>query len=178
MQIRSWMATLVLLAGSAGLLDSEGLAQTSSPAQAPATAGRPDEERDKAKNPDPQAPPRAGQAVDLTLLIAGLGRDGCDVEIKPGNRNCRFSPQTQHVRSQGKASFHFRDVELRGADHNCSFAITVREPGQSARTIYRGFRMAPSTAARAASRPANAFTCYMNSPSKLAAVEKTDRTRQ
>jgi hypothetical protein len=178
MQIRSWTATLALVTGWAALLASQGSAQSSGSGQAPPSANRPIEQRETSKSPDPQAPARAGQSVDLTLLIAGLGQDGCDVEIKPGNRNCRFSPQTQHVGSQGKASFHFRDVELRGADHNCSFAITVREAGQTAKTIYRGFRMAPSNTAKPAAKSANAFTCYMNSPSKLAAVEKTDRTRQ
>jgi hypothetical protein len=172
------MAPLALLAGATGLLASYGLAQNSGGQQAPPRADRPAGDSEPAKNSDPQSPARTAQSVDLTLLIAGLGDGGCDVEIKPGNRACRFNSQTQHVGSQGKASFHFRDVELRGADHNCSFAITVREPGQTARTVYRGFRMAPSNAPKATAKSANSFTCFMNSPSKLAAIEKNDQTRQ
>ena len=34
-----------------------------------------------------------------------------------------------------------KDVELRGADRVCAVAITVLEPGQSAKTVYRGFRL-------------------------------------
>jgi hypothetical protein len=174
------MATLTFAAGISSLLGSQSLAQNSGSQQTQPMPARPEREGDRARVSDSQPRSAEGQSVELTLLIAGLGRDGCDVEIKPGNRGCRFTPQTQHVGSQGKANFQFRDVELRGADHNCSFAITVREPGQVPRTIYRGFRMSSPTAPapHKAGKPSNSFTCYMNSPSKLANLGRTDRVRQ
>jgi hypothetical protein len=116
--------------------------------------------------------------VKLKLLIAGLGRSGCDVDVKPGNRSCRFKPQTQHVGSAGELSFQFKDIEVRGADRNCTFAITVREAGQASKTIYRGFRLPARNASTPAATVAQTFTCFMNSPSKLADFERADRTRQ
>ena len=51
----------------------------------------------------------------------------------------------QHVTSAGKATLDLLDIELRGADRTCSVAITVLEPGQPAKTIYRGFRLSART---------------------------------
>src|SRR5205807_10668828 len=116
--------------------------------------------------------------VELNVMIAGLGRDGCDIDVKPGNRGSRFQAQTLHVRSQGKAKFMFRDIELRGADRTCTFAITVREAGQTSRTIYRGFRIAPRAASEGATSGLQAFTCFMSSPSKLAGLTRSDQARQ
>ena len=75
---------------------------------------------------------RASRAAKLNLVIAGLGREGCDVEIKPGNPSCKFralnekgAEGRQHVTSAGKATLDLLDIELRGADRTCSVAITV-----------------------------------------------------
>jgi hypothetical protein len=116
--------------------------------------------------------------VKLNLMIAGLGRMGCDVDVKPGNRSCRFRPQTVHVGTDGAASFLFRDVEVRGADHNCMFSITIREAGRDPRTVFRGLRMASRAADATPTKSAQSFTCYVNSPSKLAGLERADRARQ
>ena len=97
-------------------------------------------------------------AIQLKLAIAGLGREGCDVEVKPGNASCRFrvlnvteqgevfkkgAEGPQHVSSNGYAYMELRDIQLRGADKICTVAITVREPGQTTRTVYRGFPLKP-----------------------------------
>jgi len=148
---------------------------------------------DEAQGQGPQSPAPAAQAtppkatdaviptIQLNLVIAGLGRAGCDVEIKPGNRSCRFravgenGPAARHhIAPEGKAKLELRDVELRGADRTCSVAITVYESGQGPKTVYRGFRLpqrsgdGPSTA----STPVPVFTCYLSSPSKLARAEE------
>ena len=60
----------------------------------------------------------------------------------------------------------------------CTFAITVHEPGQNSRTIYRGYRIAPKPANNPPSQPAQSFTCFMNSPSKLAGLEPSNQTRR
>ena len=40
----------------------------------------------------------SGRSVSLNLVIAGLGREGCDIEVKPGNAGCKF----RSVYGQGK----------------------------------------------------------------------------
>jgi len=183
MQVRSWMAAVVLVAGSTLLLSGVARSQKSGSDQTPPSAEGPDAGAPKtqdSQNPsvqDQKSTPNT-QTVELNLLIAGLGQDGCEVEIKPGNRSCRFQPQHLRVESQGKAKFMFRDIELRGADRNCTFAITVHETGQASRTIYRGFRIASRPAPGPASQGAQSFTCYMNSPSRLAGLERTGPIRR
>jgi hypothetical protein len=126
--------------------------------------------------------------VQLNLVIAGLGRAGCDIEIKPGNASCRFravgengSAGRHHVAPEGKTKVELRDVELRGADRTCTVAITVHESGQGPKTVYRGFRLPSRTASAetgaSASTSVPAFTCYINSPSKLARANDS-RTRK
>jgi hypothetical protein len=137
------------------------------------------EPREQAGNPKP--PESRIPTVQLNLVIAGLTRDGCDVEVKPGNGSCKFNALyergvngRQHVSSDGRAKLQLRDVELRGADRTCTVAITVREPGQPVKTIYRGFRL-PARSDRAASSTTTAvpiFTCYLSSPSKLARADE------
>jgi hypothetical protein len=72
-----------------------------------------------------------------------------------------------------------RDLELRGADHTCTLAITVCEPGQSPKTLYRGFRLASRpvnpSASSSASSPIPTVTCYLST--RLAEVEGK-RTRR
>ena len=180
MQLRSWMATLVLAAGTSFLLELPVRAQQAGPDQGPTKAGSPDQARSQGAPvaTDKTAQPPGAHPVELILAIAGLGRDGCEVEVKPGNRGSRFQPQSQHIGASGKASFVFRDVEVRGADHNCSFAITVRESGRAPKTIYRGFRIASRVAPGTSPTAVQSFTCYMNSPSKLAGLDRPDRTRR
>ena len=190
MRARSWMAALALIAGASIAV---GRAM---PAQSPT------QDQGQTQSREPSPPENAAQPsvrkvsdsrvpiVRLSLEIAGLGREGCDVEVKPGNPSCKFralkmdkdgvtisrgQDGPQHVSSEGHAYLELRDVELRGADRNCTVAITVREPGQAAKTVYRGFRLAPRSESGAAAVNATTvptFTCYLSSPSKLAKVEQ------
>lgn len=130
------------------------------------------------------------KAVLLNLKIAGLSREGCDVEVKPGNASCRFeaiyttrtggrvvraNDGAQHVSSVGDAVLELQNVELRGADRTCTVAITVRESGQAPKTVYRGFRLPPRPPAgvQGSADQVPAFTCYLSSPSKVADVEQS-----
>ncbi len=183
MQVRSWMAAAVLVAGSTLLLSGMARSQKTGSDQTPPGAPGQDTGTPRtqdSRNPSGQEKRLAAntQTVKLSLMIAGLGQDGCQVEIKPGSQSCRFQPQRMRVESQGEAKFVFRDIELRGADRNCTFAITVHEAGQASRTIYRGFRIASKPTSSPATQGAQAFTCYMNSPSKLAGLEPTGQTRR
>jgi hypothetical protein len=174
MQVRSWMAALVLVAGTTGWHVVEIRAQGSAPVQSPEKSGK--QVTAKGADESPESP--GAHSVKLNLLIAGLSRAGCDVDVQPGNRSCRFRPQTTHVGPDGAANLLFRDVELRGADHNCMFSITIREPGRESRTVYRGVRIAALAPQAAPKRTAQSFTCYVNSPSKLAGLERPGTVRR
>jgi hypothetical protein len=186
MRARSWMAASALIVGISITVGFELLAQDRSPtdqtlqSRPPKPADPPSVAGTRSKPSDSRA-----RTAKLNLVIAGLGRDGCEVEIKPGNPSCKFralnengTESRQHVTSKGQATLDLLDIELRGADRTCSIAITVHEPGQAAKTIYRGFRLptrpeGPGTpAAKTVSIPS--FTCYLSSPSKLTIVGDRD----
>jgi hypothetical protein len=147
MQGRSWMAALTLVAGIIGA------------SAAPSKA---------------EAPPVAHK-VRLRLNIAGLGRGGCDVDVKPAHAGCNFRPRVVHVGSDGKFQIELDDVQSTGADRDCSFAITIREPGHADKTVRRGLQLAAPVAGRPA--VVQAFDCYLSSPSLLARNNDT-RTRR
>ena len=178
MEVRSWMAILVIMAGSTVETSAESLGQTAATGSSSATAELSGKASAQPQAQGESAATATPRTVKLEVKIAGLGRGGCDVEVKPGNRSSRFQGQGKHIESSGEASFLIRDVEIRGADRNCTFAITVRESGQPPRTIYRAFRMAERAGAEGSRPSVPTFTCYLNSPSKLAGLGRSDKTRQ
>jgi hypothetical protein len=115
-------------------------------------------------------------SVKLYLKIVGLGPPGCDVEVRPGHPGCEFSPVKAHVDASGWAAVTLDDVRSLIADRDCTFAITIREPGQPQRTVHRGMQLA----GRALAVPQH-MTCYLRSPSKCAraneASTKLSQTR-
>jgi len=118
----------------------------------------------------------AAHTVKLGLFIAGLGQDGCDVEVKPEHAVCQFRSVRRHINGlggRGEAEVVLDDVTTASADRICSFAITVREPGHEVRTFRRFIRLSTRNTSAASS-----LKCFLNSPSKLArAEEETRRTR-
>jgi hypothetical protein len=184
MRARSWMAALGLI-GVTSILIGRGLsAQGPGSGQKPGPTKnheKPQEMPSRTDSPGPKGKAKPSDShfarVRLNLVIEGLGKAGGDVEVKPANAGCRFRiPSPEHVRSEGQAKMELKDVEIRGADHTCTVAITVREPGLPPKTVYRGFRL---TRHRTLS-PANpsstpSFTFYLSSG--LAGVDKA-RTRR
>jgi hypothetical protein len=152
---RSWMAALTLAAGLV-----PGLTTAAEPAA----------------SAEPK--PAATQSVKLELQIAGLGAKGCDVAIKPGHPGCRFKTVTKHVDLTGSGwgilSVELKDVEILSADRDCTFAITIEEPGQPVRTTRRGLRVASSY--EKGKLPT--LSCYLNSPSRIARAEKAETVRR
>jgi hypothetical protein len=171
------MAALALIA-AISMVAAQGLR-----AQLPGANQANDPATEKAKAPAARAraaePKTKGtffSAVQLNLVIAGLGLDGCEVDVKPANPGCKFRvASSQHVPSHGRATVDLRDVELRGADHTCTIAITLRESGQAPKTIYRGFRLTTRPTPAPANSTIPSFTCYLSS--RLAGVDST-RTRK
>ncbi|MGC8644486.1 MAG: hypothetical protein ACP5XB_31875 [Isosphaeraceae bacterium] len=177
MQVRSWMAALVLVAGTTGSRVVDVQAQSPAPSRSPESQAKQPENQATAQPADESPECPGCHSVRLNLRVAGLGRAGCEVDVKPANHSCRFRPQTIHVGSAGVAALLFRDVELRGADRNCMFSVTLREPGQDSRTVYRGLRIT-ARGDEAASKRVESLTCFMNSRSKLAGLDRPDRTRR
>jgi hypothetical protein len=185
MRARSLMAALALLGGTTIVVGRGLLAEVPNPA--PAQQPAPDR-ADTGKSPSaPAEAPKSSEtlfpSVRLNLVIAGLGREGCDVEVKPANPGCKFrTAAPRHVSSDGRAQVELRDVELRGADHTCTLAITVREAGQAPKTLYRGFRLAsrsptsPASSASPAAPPVPSVTCYLST--RLAEVVDGKRARK
>jgi hypothetical protein len=180
MPARSWMAALALIGATSILigrgLSAQGTGQTEEPSSSKETRQSQDNSAAKPSTrpakPDSTSPADKNKpsgshlpTMQLNLRIAGLGTQGCDVEVKPANPSCKFRPSpSKHVSSDGYATIELREVELRSADKTCTVAITVREPGQPPQTIYRGFRLGSSKTPTAQS-----FTCFISS--RLAGVE-------
>jgi hypothetical protein len=175
------MAVLALIGGVSVVLQRGLTAQATRPAQGQGPA------RDEEKAVDQPAQAASAKPSDsffpmvhLSLRIAGLGSEGCSVEVKPANAACKFRtaylekgsdgalrviPPPQHVQPNGWADLDLRDVELRGADHTCTLAIVVHEPGQPASTFYRGFRLTTpaKTKGTASASTIPTITCYLRS---------------
>jgi hypothetical protein len=183
------MAALALAIGTSFAVSRAMPALVANQASQDQTQAKPSEP-EQPQPPRPTADPKPSgstvPSIELNLVIAGLGLEGCDVEIKPGNASCKFRPvygkrgeNRLHVANDGRSKLELRDVELRGADRTCTVAITVHEPNQTTRTFYRGFRLAPKADNNTKANPASgqAFTCYLSSPSKLARADEA-RTRK
>jgi hypothetical protein len=178
MRARSWMAPLAMLAGTS-------IALPEAPAQAPGSSPA-NVQSQEAQGASPPSKPATSKpadgiipAVRLNLVIAGLGQEGCEVEVKPANASCKFRTfnergveRRQHVPTGGTATVELRNIELRGADRTCAIAITVHEPRQETKTVYRGFRLTGRPAGiGAAASSVPSFTCFLSSPSKLARID-------
>lgn len=114
--------------------------------------------------------------VRLELRVAGLGPRGCDVEIRPGHAACRFAPVRKHVAAGGKLPPFPIVAESVGADHDCSFAITLKEPGRPPKTYRRGLPLA--TTAAGGTPPVQKLTVYLTSPTLAAKDPKAGTTKR
>jgi hypothetical protein len=183
MQVRSWMAASTI---SAGMLCTFGLAggvallgaQTRSESQGTTSQAqsRSDTSAKKTPTEDSRTKAAAKKAPTYTVLlnvgVRGVSRKGCDIEIKPANSSCQFKPLTYHVASSEPTWIEVKGIETQSADRDCTFAITVHEPGYGERTFRRGLRLKKTGDAR------QALDCFVSSPSKLAQVERDQSTKR
>ena len=111
MRARSWMAALALIGVTSILIGRGFSAQGPNPAQT-----NPPKNSEEAK-PETEAPKPADSQfarIRLNLVIAGLGQDGCMVEVKPANAGCKFRPPAPlRVSSEGRTELELKDVEIR-----------------------------------------------------------------
>jgi hypothetical protein len=114
--------------------------------------------------------PGATYKVQLALRVAGLTSRGCEVEVKPAHPGCSFKTIVEHIGPDGMANLRVDDVRTVSADHDCTFAITIREAGQTARTVYRGMRLSPSRNGRGPLF----LECILSSPSRIARMNAAE----
>jgi hypothetical protein len=114
--------------------------------------------------------------VQLDLAIAGLGEKGCDVTVKAGGPGCKFKTVTKHIGSSGKSQIILENVETHSADHDCTFAITVKEAEHPDKIVHRGLRLSKPIEGRPSRTPV--LSCYISSPSKVERAEREDRVRR
>ena len=126
--------------------------------------------------------PPVANTVKLELQIAGLGSEGCVVEVRPAHPGCQFAEVVTQVRAASAGSSRtvrlpalVIDAQSTGADRDCTFAITIREPDRPAMTFRRGLRLAPQVAGQPT--PVRTLSCYLSSPS-LALKNDPNRTRR
>lgn len=93
--------------------------------------------------------PAVANTVRLQLQITGLSAKGCTLKVAPAHPGCAFTPIERRIDS-GNVSGMIRLREpivlvatTTSADRDCSFAITIHEPGQSPQTFRRGIRLIP-----------------------------------
>ena len=161
MQGRSWKAALAMVIGL-GFIVAPGasLADETSTTHAPV-------------EPSQKTALDAIYTVKLELRIAGLGPKGCDVEVKPAHRGCSFETVKKHVERKGEMVVVVKEIKVKNADRDCTFAITIKEAGHPDRSERRGLRLAKAPG------ETQSLSCFLSSPSKIArAGEMTDAKRK
>ena len=91
MRARSWMAALALIAGTSIAVGRAMPVPVSIPDDGQGRPQEPDQSKPRAATTDAKPPAKPIPAVMLNLEIAGLGSDGCDVEVKPATRVAGFA---------------------------------------------------------------------------------------
>ncbi len=174
MQGRSWMAALTLAAGLGYTMTVTGQGPASNPAptQAPQVTTT-----TESRTADAASGRKAGlkRQVRLQIQIAGLGDEEATVVVKPGHPGCKFETITRKVKYPGRIDVPAFIVESRGADRDCAFSITIKEPGKADKTVQRGLRLHPV----ADGEPESPLflACYLSSQS-LAARDTGTTTKR
>lgn len=133
---------------------------------------------DDGQTPDSDA---VKNRITLMLQISGLGQEGFELEIRPAHPGCQFEPvifgneERLPLGAVARVNPIVLDVASTGADRDCSFAITIREPKKPPRTFLRGLRLTPPTGEEVL--PTKTLRCYL-SATALAAKDDPAKKRR
>ena len=119
--------------------------------------------------------PAVVNKVTLALRVTGLGREGCEVEIKPGHHACDFKPIKKKLEWHGREEFRDIVVKSTSADHDYLFAITIKEPGKPDVTVKRGAVLSVAKDGKPA--PPQLFECWVRSASLASKDDATKKVR-
>ena len=121
------------------------------------------------------AGPPVENSITVELQIDGLGPNGAKVEIKPGHPGCSFTPVVKAIDPASVRAEHRLDpitmtARSTGADRDCSFVITIKEPGLPVKTVRRGVILRPEVAGQPS--PKQSVKWVVNSPTMAARDDK------
>jgi hypothetical protein len=129
----------------------------------------------------PADEPAVANTVRLQLKITGLPASGCLLKVAPAHPGCQFPAIERKITavpgSGGMVSLPALVIPATttSADRDCTFAITIQEPGRPPRTFRRGVRLAPAEPGKPT--PVKDLRVYLSAPS-LAVREDTGRLRR
>ncbi len=91
MRVRSWMAALALVVGTSIAVGRAMPALVTNQVAEKAKTDGAEKSKPQSESPAPKPAATRLQSVQLSLVVAGLGAKGCEVQVKPGNASCKFS---------------------------------------------------------------------------------------
>lgn len=103
--------------------------------------------------------------VMIELNIEGLPKEGCEIVIEPGHPGCKFKRVRYRV-DVNPAMLQPIEVTTFSLDRDCSFAITIKEPGMPEYKVRRGLRLAKPVAG-APEPPESYLKCHLATPSQI-----------
>lgn len=118
--------------------------------------------------------PSVENTVRLEIQISGLGPQGAKIAIKPAHPSCNFKAPDPIVIPKGTKGEVIKlkpiavAASTTSADRDCSFEITITEPGQDPKVFRRGLRLATPPAGTSAP-PSRTLKCYL--PATAVAVK-------
>jgi hypothetical protein len=122
--------------------------------------------------------PALANTVRLEIQISGLGANGGKVTIKPAHPGCKFKPVTIPIAKGASTDVLKLDpiavsASTTSADRDCSFEITLTEPGREPKTFRRGLRLNPPIAG-ATIAPSRTLKCYL--PATAVAIKEDGKS--
>lgn len=121
-------------------------------------------------------PAEVANRVQLQLRITGLTKPGTTIKIAPAHPGCQFKPVVRTLPNVASGGMVMLKppidvvVTSTGADRDCSFAITLQEPGRPPQTFRRGLRLKAAEAGEP--MPVQSLPVYLSAPSLAAGAEK------
>ena len=103
--------------------------------------------------------------VRLEIQIAGLGAEGAKISVKPAHPGCRFKAEERKIPKGAGADIvkvppFSVAASTTSADRDCSFEITITEPGHEPRKFRRGLRLNPPADGEITA-PVRTLKCYL-----------------